>query len=75
MRIDANAVQANMATSQASKPLADKLQLLVDNCVQELRELGAVLVIGSAIAAAIQVSVPREFIISLGRVQLPQSLP
>ena len=66
MRIDANAVQANMATSKPSKPLADKLRLLVDNCVQELRELGAVLVIGSAIAAAIQVSVPREFIISLG---------
>ncbi|BAY46495.1 permease [Scytonema sp. HK-05] len=66
MRIDANAVQANIATSKPSKPLADKLRLLVDNCVQELRELGAVLVIGSAIAAAIQVSVPREFIISLG---------
>lgn len=38
----------------------------MDNCVQELRELGAVLVIGSAIAAAIQVLAPRELILSLG---------
>lgn len=68
MRIDAdaNAVQANMATSKPSSPLANKLWLLVDNCVQELRELGAVLVIGSAIAAAIQVLIPRDFILSLG---------
>jgi hypothetical protein len=34
--------------------------------VQELRELGAVLIIGSAIAATIQVAVPREIILSLG---------
>ncbi|MBW4635595.1 MAG: permease [Iphinoe sp. HA4291-MV1] len=66
MRMDTGIPQANMVSSQPSKPLPDKLRLLVDNCVQELRELGAVLVIGSAIAAAIQVLVPREFIISLG---------
>ncbi|WP_017318298.1 permease [Mastigocladopsis repens] len=65
-RMDASALQANMAASKPSKPLPDKLRLLVDNCVQELRELGAVLVIGSAIAAAVQVLAPREFILSLG---------
>lgn len=66
IRMDGDILQANMPASKPSKPLADKLRLLVDNCVQELRELGAVLVIGSAIAAAIQVLTPREFIISLG---------
>jgi uncharacterized protein len=66
IRLDANAAQANIATSPPSKPLADKLRLVVDNCVQELRELGAVLVMGSAIAAAVQVLAPREFILSLG---------
>jgi hypothetical protein len=39
---------------------------LLDNTVQELRELGSVLVVGSAIAAAIQVLVPREVILNLG---------
>jgi uncharacterized protein len=66
LRMDGDILQANMPASKPSKPLTDKLRLLVDNCVQELRELGAVLVIGSAIAAAIQVLTPREFIISLG---------
>ncbi|ARV59601.1 hypothetical protein BZZ01_14035 [Nostocales cyanobacterium HT-58-2] len=66
MRMDATIPQVDTAVSQLSKPLPDKLRLLVDNCVQELRELGAVLVIGSAIAAAIQVLAPREFILSLG---------
>ncbi|NJM69418.1 MAG: permease [Scytonema sp. RU_4_4] len=64
--VDASGLQANIAASGPSKSLSDKLQLLVDNCVQELRELGAVLVLGSAIAAAIQVLAPREFIVSLG---------
>jgi hypothetical protein len=35
--------------------------------VQELRELGGVLVIGSAIAAIIQVGAPRELILNLGQ--------
>ena len=35
--------------------------------MQELRELGGMLVIGSAIAASIQVFVPREIIINLGQ--------
>jgi uncharacterized membrane protein YraQ (UPF0718 family) len=44
-----------------------KLPLFLDNVVRELRELGGVLVIGSAIAAFIQVAVPREAIVSLGQ--------
>jgi uncharacterized protein len=42
------------------------LNLVLDNVVQELRELGGVLVLGSAVAAAIQTLTPRELIVSLG---------
>lgn len=42
------------------------LDLILDNVVQELRELGGVLVLGSAVAAAIQTLTPREVIVSLG---------
>ena len=45
----------------------ERLRLLLDSMVQELRELGGVLVIGSAIAAIIQVGVPRELILNLGQ--------
>ncbi|MEB3311718.1 MAG: permease [Snowella sp.] len=42
-------------------------QLFFENVLQELRELGGMLVIGSAIAASIQTFVPREIILSLGQ--------
>lgn len=66
IRMDATVMQAQLAATSAAKPLAYKLRLFLDNTVQELRELGAVLVIGSAIAALIQVTVPREAILALG---------
>ncbi|MDJ0676583.1 MAG: permease [Calothrix sp. MO_167.B42] len=56
----------NSTGSVFSKPTADKMQLVLENTIQELRELGGVLVLGSAIAAAIQVLAPRDVIISLG---------
>ncbi|MBD2559051.1 MULTISPECIES: permease [Nostoc] len=65
VRIDPNVVPPTII-STASKPLADKLRLVVDNSIQELRELGGVMILGSAIAAAIQVLAPRELILSLG---------
>ncbi len=65
-RIETNLIEANTPNSSPRKPLKDKLRLLVDNSIQELRELGAVMIIGSAIAAAIQVLAPRELILSLG---------
>jgi uncharacterized membrane protein YraQ (UPF0718 family) len=65
-RLDSNLIQTNTSLSSSSKPLKEKLRLLLDNIIQELRELGAVMVIGSAIAAAIQVLAPREMILSLG---------
>ncbi len=61
-------------TAKSSKPSSmfhrvskERLRLLLDSVVQELRELGGVLVIGSAIAAIIQVGTPRELILNLGQ--------
>ncbi len=65
VRMDATVLQASLAAS-ATKPLPERLQLLLDNTVQEVRELGSVLVVGSAIAAFFQVMVPREVILNLG---------
>ncbi|MCC5662741.1 permease [Nostoc sp. CHAB 5784] len=65
MRIDANLVPPTLI-STSDKPLAAKLRLVVDNSIQELRELGGMMILGSAIAAAIQVLAPRELILSLG---------
>ncbi|MHC5937206.1 permease [Nostoc sp.] len=65
LRIDANFVPPT-SNSTSNKPLADKLRLVVDNSIQEFRELGGIMVIGSAIAAAIQILAPREWILSLG---------
>lgn len=66
LRMDATELQATLAATSPTKPGKYRWRLLLDNTVQELRELGAVLVIGSAIAALIQVAVPREVILSLG---------
>ena len=48
------------------KSLRANFDLVLDNVIQELRELGGVLVLGSAVAAAIQTLTPRELIVSLG---------
>ncbi|NEQ31265.1 MAG: permease [Leptolyngbya sp. SIO4C5] len=53
--------------SPVRKPWSDKLRLLLDNIIQEFRELGAVLLLGSAIAAFVQVALPREVVLSLGQ--------
>lgn len=44
-----------------------KWQQFLQNVAQELQELGGMLIIGSAIAAVIQVFVPREIVFSLGQ--------
>lgn len=66
VRMDTTVLQATMVATPPTKPLSHRLHLLLDNTVQELRELGAVLILGSAIAAIVQVAVPREVILSLG---------
>ena len=48
-------------------PNRQRILSLLDSMVQELRELGGVLVMGSAIAAIIQVAAPRELILNLGQ--------
>ncbi|NJR19415.1 MAG: permease [Calothrix sp. CSU_2_0] len=65
-RIDQDAANAAATLSLSSKPMSGKWQLILDNIIQELRELGAVMVLGSAVAAAIQVLAPRDLILSLG---------
>jgi uncharacterized membrane protein YraQ (UPF0718 family) len=67
VRMDTTVLQETLLATQPRKPLRDKMRLLLENTVQELRELGGVLVLGSAIAAIIQVAVPREIILSLGQ--------
>lgn len=68
LRLDTSEMQASMvAAATLQKPLNDRLYLLLENTVQEIRELGGVLILGSAIAAAIQVFVPREIIVGLGQ--------
>ena len=51
---------------QPQKSIRANFDLVLDNVIQELRELGGVLVLGSAVAAAIQTLTPRELIVSLG---------
>lgn len=64
VKMDQEMLQKTLNPQQVNK---QKLQLFFDNVVQELRELGGVLIIGSAIASSIQVFVPREIILNLGQ--------
>jgi hypothetical protein len=65
--MDTTVLQASLAATKPTKPLPDRLRLFLENIIQELRELGGVLILGSAIAALIQVLVPRDIILSLGQ--------
>lgn len=68
IRMDNTFFMSNSAgvISNKKRPV-DKLNLMLENTLQELKELGAVLVMGSAIAAIIQVAAPREVILALGQ--------
>ena len=64
--------QSLISKDYNSKPSSNllsggKWQVFLDNVNQELQELGGMLVIGSAIAAMIQVFVPREVVFGLGQ--------
>jgi uncharacterized membrane protein YraQ (UPF0718 family) len=69
LQLDGDPLQtAALAVNPAlSRPLSERFRLMLDNIVQELRELGGILILGSAIAAIVQVSAPRELILSLGQ--------
>ncbi len=45
----------------------EKTNAVLEMMLQEFRELGAVLVMGSAIAAIVQVAIPRDWILALGQ--------
>lgn len=66
-QLDTPAAQRLIANPTIDQPVANKFELALENMVRELRELGAVLVFGSAIAATVQVAIPRETILSLGQ--------
>jgi hypothetical protein len=57
----------NLVNLGVKKPFLLKIQIFLDNVFQELRELGGMLILGSAIAAVIQVFIPREYILSIGQ--------
>ncbi len=65
--IQLDALGAAVANPDLARPIPERLRLMLDNVVQELRELGGILVIGSAIAAIVQTSIPREIILGLGQ--------
>ena len=67
IRLDSPAAQRFVANPMLEQSFEQKLTLAADNMVRELRELGAILILGSAIAATVQVAVPRELILSLGQ--------
>lgn len=67
IQMDAPSLQAWTEATTAALPLRTRLGLMLDNMVLEIRELGAVLIVGSAIAAFLQVMVPREMVLGLGQ--------
>jgi len=69
LRLDSGSLQTTTLTSNPilTKPFSDRLQLMMDNIVQELRELGGVLILGTAVAAVVQIAFPREIILNLGQ--------
>ncbi len=66
-QLDTPEAQRLVANPILEQPIANKFELAIENMVRELRELGAVLVFGSAIAATVQVAIPRETILGLGQ--------
>jgi hypothetical protein len=58
---------ALVANPMMDRSFGDRLRLMLDNIIAEMRELGGVLIIGTAIAALVQVFVPRELVLSLGQ--------
>ncbi len=66
-RMDYSMALSSAASPALTRPFPERLQMMVENMVQELRELGGMLMIGSAIAAIVQVGIPREVILSLGQ--------
>ncbi|UZQ55944.1 permease [Trichothermofontia sichuanensis B231] len=67
VRWEQAAIESSLPIPASTLGTATRWRLFIDNTVQELRELGAMLVLGSVIAALIQVFVPRDWILALGQ--------
>ncbi len=67
LQLDVPPAQVLAQVATAPPPLGVRLRMMVDNMVLEMRELGAVLILGSAIAAFVQVAIPRDVILNLGQ--------
>ncbi len=67
LRMDGLIPPTSLAIQSGPKRLRERLRPFLNNVMQELRELGGMLILGSAIAACIQVFVPRELVLSLGQ--------
>jgi uncharacterized membrane protein YraQ (UPF0718 family) len=67
LQLDANPAQVLSQATTLAPSWRARWGLMVDNMVLEMRELGAVLVLGSAIAAIVQVAIPREVVLGLGQ--------
>ncbi|MEL6249335.1 MAG: permease [Cyanobacteria bacterium J06648_16] len=67
LQLDTAAAASLVANPFQDKPWPVKLRLMLENMIYELRELAAVLVMGSAIAAIVQVVIPRDVILNLGQ--------
>lgn len=66
--LTAIAVEQAIAAEQAlPQDWRDRVRLFLDSSLQELRELGSVLILGSLLAALIQTFIPREWVLSLGQ--------
>ena len=66
--MDQSLISDDSSGKPSSKLLSGgKWRVFLDNVNQELQELGGMLIIGSAIAAMIQVFVPREVVFGLGQ--------
>ena len=67
IQLDAPPAKVLAQVTAAPLPLRMRLRMMLDNMVLEMRELGAVLILGSAIAAFVQVAIPRDMILGLGQ--------
>ncbi len=65
----ARRLEDQLVASQVAPQLtkSERWNLLLENTMQELRELGGILILGSAMAAIIQTFTPREVILGLGQ--------
>jgi hypothetical protein len=67
VRMDNSLSMALPKLENRQNKVSEKIKAFLDNVIQELRELGGMLVIGSAIAACIQEFVPRDLVLGFGQ--------